>query len=130
MYPGSDMLIEHEGMTFAKSPLFKACENEMVHAFSGRKGGLSGGPEKLLNVGLTVGDSITNVYGNLLKIMGALGIKGYKIAFSRQVHGDRVCLVEKGMELSESTLKMGCLKGYDAMITSRRDTMLMTFHAD
>jgi polyphenol oxidase len=62
----------------------------MVHGFSTRPGGVSGRPFDSLNLGLNTEDGPDAVEENLGRFCAAVRITRERIAFTKQVHGDRV----------------------------------------
>jgi len=61
-----------------------------VHGFSTRKGGVSVPPYDALNLGLNTEDDPEAVGENIRRFCAAAGIEAGRIAFTSQVHGDRV----------------------------------------
>ena len=60
------------------------------HGFSTRRGGVSQGAYKSLNVGFTVGDLRENVLENLARVAAATGVPLAALSTASQVHGNRV----------------------------------------
>ncbi|HEY6910932.1 MAG TPA: peptidoglycan editing factor PgeF [Myxococcales bacterium] len=73
----------------------------VVHGFSLREGGVSGGPFSSLNLGGSVGDSEEAVRENHRLLQQAAGL-GAEIATARQVHGDRI-VDDRGREVLAPT---------------------------
>jgi YfiH family protein len=67
----------------------------LIHGFSTRKGGVSAAPYDSLNLGLNSDDDPAAVTENYVRFCGAAGILRKRIAFTKQVHGDRVLNVQK-----------------------------------
>jgi polyphenol oxidase len=63
-------------------------------AMSTRRGGVSRPPFDALNLGLNTDDDPAFVEENFIRFCSAVGFDRGRIAFTRQVHGDRVALVQ------------------------------------
>ncbi|MDZ7801552.1 MAG: peptidoglycan editing factor PgeF [Trueperaceae bacterium] len=61
-----------------------------VHAFTTRSGGVSGGPYRTLNLGLSTGDAPEAVHENRRRVREALGLDPARVAQVHQVHGATV----------------------------------------
>jgi polyphenol oxidase len=83
----------------------------LVHAVSGRWGGISEGHFHTLNVSTAVGDNEESVWENRRRLAAALGIPAERLLKPGQVHGVD-CLVVGRAEL-------------EAGLTGRRDTALV-----
>jgi YfiH family protein len=66
------------------------------HGVFTRHGGVSKGHFATLNVGHTVGDDPVSVQENHRRVYAALGIRPDDVVTTRQVHGDRVAVAQKG----------------------------------
>ncbi|MEW6276088.1 MAG: peptidoglycan editing factor PgeF [Bacillota bacterium] len=102
----------------------------VVHAFTTRRGGVSGGPYAGLNMSFRVGDRPENVLINRLSICRALGAEPADLVAAAQVHGDGVARVTaehrgKGAAEAESALP-----ATDALITNEPGVFLSSYHAD
>ena len=62
----------------------------LVHGFSTRRGGVSDPPYDSLNLGLNTADRPETIEENVRRFCGAMGVRRERIAFTKQVHGDRV----------------------------------------
>lgn len=89
-------------------------------AESTRYGGVSPYPYASLNLGKSTGDHPDNVAENRQLFCGALGFQVGQMAWSKQVHGDQVCLVEQP----------GGLEGFDALMTRMPGLLLTVSVAD
>jgi len=67
----------------------------LVHAFSTRQGGVSRPPFDTLNLGQSVGDDPAAVQENRRRFFGRFGIRPEQVVRVKQVHGDRVLLVDR-----------------------------------
>lgn len=73
--------------------IFRDCN--IVHAFSTRVGGYSTGSFKSLNLGLSTKDLNSAVEENRVAFFHHLNLKSYNLAIPRQIHSDRVQIVQK-----------------------------------
>ncbi|MEG3070125.1 MAG: laccase domain-containing protein [Candidatus Syntrophopropionicum ammoniitolerans] len=69
--------------------------NLVTHGFTTRIGGVSTGCYHSLNTSFHVGDQDAHVQQNRVLACRALGIDPYRLVAGRQVHGDRIRLVEE-----------------------------------
>jgi YfiH family protein len=67
----------------------------LVHAFSTRQGGVSRPPFDTLNLGQSVGDDRAAVEENRRRFFGRFGIEPGHVVRVKQVHGDRVLVVDE-----------------------------------
>lgn len=93
---------------------------ELRAAESTRHGGVSPAPYASLNLGKSTDDDPVNVLENRRRFCAALGFTPEQMAWSYQVHGNRVRLVETP----------GGAEGYDAMITRQAGILLAVTVAD
>lgn len=106
--------------------------NRVVHAFSTRQGGVSLGPYATLNLGASVGDDPTAVEENRRRFFGNFGVESSQVVRVKQVHGDGVLTVNKGL------VSRGGFPGvllderyeYDALVTNLPDLALVVSTAD
>jgi YfiH family protein len=71
-----------------------AAHGELVHAVFTRLGGVSAPPYDTLNVGHSVGDDHDDVEANHRLVYETLGISGADVVTARQVHSNRVAVVD------------------------------------
>jgi polyphenol oxidase len=96
----------------------------VTHAFCTRLGGVSAGPYSSLNTGDLVGDGDDNVLRNLNLVEDAFEIPAGGLILMRQVHGDRICLLDGDGPLQEG------LSECDGLITGRPGVALGVRTAD
>jgi YfiH family protein len=89
-------------------------------AVTDRHGGVSAGPWASLNLGDHVGDDAAAVVENRARLRRALGSGVSTLAFMRQVHGDRVEVVDDGAGVPEC----------DAVVTREPGVALVVLVAD
>lgn len=94
--------------------------NSLLGVQSKRRGGVSSKPYQSLNLGLNTDDSHKNVTENRKRLFSALNIQEEQVAAVHQVHGNEVIEVSKA----------SYTKGYDALITQRKNLFLAITIAD
>lgn len=92
----------------------------LVAAESTRHGGVSSPPYVSLNLGKNTDDDPANVGENRRRFCEALGFLPAQMAWSKQVHADRIRLVTEP----------GGAEGYDALVTNRPGILLAVSVAD
>jgi polyphenol oxidase len=85
----------------------------VTHAFCTRLGGVSKGPYASLNAGDLVGDEEQKVRRNLGLVRDAFGIPEGRLILMRQIHGDRIRILDSEGPLPEE------LPECDGLITDR-----------
>ena len=93
---------------------------ELIALQSTRNGGVSEGAYSSLNLGRNTGDLTDNVHENTLRLCAASGIDPRQLVYSDQVHGTAILTAEKP----------GHYRGYDALITNKKNLFLCVFTAD
>ncbi len=112
-----------------KSPLLRSYP-DLVHGFSSREGGFSGGCYRSLNLGLTCGDLARDVRQNRLLFATTLGIAPERVVCGQQVHGTHIARVGRG-EMGRGFLDAEqALPDTDGLVTDVRGVALMTLYAD
>ncbi|MCB0571675.1 MAG: peptidoglycan editing factor PgeF [Phaeodactylibacter sp.] len=106
-------------MLFRSPSIFDRFEG-LAAAESTRHGGVSTAPYATLNLGINTGDEQAQVAENRRRFFHALGLSDSQLAFSYQVHDDKVLLAEKP----------GRHEGYDAIITRRKGLVVGVTIAD
>ena len=104
---------------FQRPPIFTRFP-QIIAAESTRHGGVSPAPYHSLNLGKNTGDAPEHVAENRRRFCAALGFEPQQLAWSRQVHGDQVRLVEAP----------GGAEGFDALVTQRSGIVLAVSVAD
>ena len=89
-------------------------------AFSTREGGVSEGPYASLNLGLSTEEDDETVWKNRWTFTEALGFTPEQLALAGQVHGDDILSVDEP----------GLFRGYDGLVTDRRNLLLGITAAD
>jgi hypothetical protein len=94
--------------------------SQLIALQSTRTGGISNGPYSSLNLGSNTEDSAENVHLNTLRLCSAIGIDPERMVSSVQVHGTEILAADKP----------GRHKGFDALITDKKNLFLCIFTAD
>lgn len=98
------------------------------HCFSTRKGGVSTGVYKSMNLSFRK-DTRENVIKNYSILCNAIGCDYNNIVFSDQVHGNEIYNVTQ-KDRGKGLLRESDIKNIDALITNEKDVVLTTFYAD
>ncbi|MEJ2499955.1 MAG: peptidoglycan editing factor PgeF [Campylobacterales bacterium] len=98
-------------------------EPQLLHAFTGRRGGVSGAPYTSLNLAYHVGDDPAAVDENHVLLGRKLGYAPRRLVHMRQVHSDRVIRCTPEMDFDA---RPEC----DALITNIAHQPLMVMVAD
>lgn len=110
---------------FGQVPLIKFTAFEgldfIIHGFSTRLGGVSGGYFESLNLSYSRGDSKENVDENYERAARALGIGRNQLVFTNQVHGTCVCYARKEKSMYPQT---------DGLVTDEAGLVIATSYAD
>ena len=96
----------------------------LTHAFCTRRGGVSRAPYDGLNVGDLVGDREEDLRQNLNRVKDAFAIPDGRLILMRQLHGDRIHLIEEDALLPEGPPEC------DGLITDRPGVALGIRTAD
>lgn len=96
----------------------------VTHAFCTRRGGLSAGPFSSLNLGYRAGDRAEDVGRNRALVEEAFGILHGRLILMKQVHGDRIRVLDRNGPLPEG------LPECDGLITDRPNIALGVRTAD
>lgn len=101
----------------------------LVHCFTTRKGGVSTGECKSLNLGFNRNDLKDNVIRNYQLVAEALKIDFKSFVLSNQVHDNRIRVVTED-DRGKGLLKDSDIIGYDGLVTNIPNITLVTFYAD
>lgn len=96
---------------------------DIVASYTTRHGGISQGPYSTANLAFHVGDNPIDVLHNHDMLAGVLGYRREHLIHMRQIHSDRVEIVDTGLSFETPP---EC----DALITNRPDRALMVMSAD
>jgi len=105
---------------------------QVVHAFSTRLGGVSRPPYASLNLGASVSDDPQAVEENRRRFFGGFGIAPSQVVRVRQVHGDGVLIVDRGLASRADfpRLLIDERYQYDALVTNLTGLALAVSTAD
>lgn len=130
-------ITNHSGVVTYRSPLLSAIG--VPHGFSTRIGGVSPKPFDSLNFGnpqdCPTPDSQANIDENFARLQKALGLSRARRAWVKQVHSDRVEVVEFEPDLAATREEFllnhfGGQRHADGLVTEEPDTMLTIRVAD
>ncbi|TDB62293.1 peptidoglycan editing factor PgeF [Arundinibacter roseus] len=107
-------------MNLYRTPTIFATFPHLLSAESTRHGGVSPFPYHSLNLGTNTNDSPEYCTENRRRFWQALGISENQVASSYQVHGDSI----------KTVTNPGQDKGYDALITNKKEVILAVTVAD
>lgn len=123
------MIQERNGVPFITFPKLLLYDNEILHGFSTRFGGVSKEHLSSMNLSFTRGDNEENVRENHRRFAKALGYDASKLVFSNQVH--KTCFYKVTEEdAGKGITKESDIKEIDGLVTNVPDIPLITFYAD
>ncbi len=123
-------IVEHMSNNVWRGKFSEFPEDEVIHGFSCRLGGVSKAPYAALDMGLHVGDVLENVLANRKLFLSYLHIKSDHIVAAEQVHGNRVARVGQA-EMGAGALDYeSACKATDALITDVPGVPLFMCFAD
>lgn len=105
-------------------------EPKLIHGFTTRNGGASNPPFSSLNMGLGSGDKPEHIEENYRRILTALGVENRNRYMTRQVHSDRIRIINDQREITDSEKDRNYIEAFDGLLTNRLDVVLMTYYAD
>ena len=122
-------------MEHSKIALFWNFENfsslkGIRHFVSTRNGGVSDPPFDTLNLSFNVSDDPKHVASNRKLLSSALRFKVESLTTAKQVHGNKVAIVEREMRGKGANDHGSALDEIDAMVTDIPDILLMIQVAD
>jgi len=98
--------------------------HQLIHTFTTRHGGVSGPPYLSNNLAFHVGDDPADVIENQTRLAQTLGYDLRKLVHMRQIHSDRVVIVDPATDDFEHPPEC------DALITNEPGIPLMVMTAD
>lgn len=104
----------------------------VTFAFTERTGGVSGGDFSSLNLGGACGDDAALVAENRRRALAALGAEGLlgRLVCPRQVHGDRVVVVDDAGEGALARARAEAAEGADAVVCTAPGVPVLLCFAD
>ena len=112
-------------MVCLEATAFHSC-GFLIHAFCGRREGVSEGPYSSLNVSAKEGDSRERVSKNMEIIARAFGISGKRLLQVDQIHGEGILVVDS---MGANDVPTGALP-FDAIVTDRAGLAICVRTAD
>ena len=110
---------------------FPALKKEgLTHAISTRLGGVSAAPYDSLNLGLHTDDKEKNVLANRQMFLNAIGLDINKTVTAKQIHKDKIYIVEKEDNIRGATSYSNAIDDTDALVTNLNGVPLSLFFAD
>lgn len=126
---GIDFMIRHENGNLVYFTFENFDKTGVVsHCFSTRKGGVSTGVFKSMNLHFRE-DKPENVVENYKIICSAIGVDYRNVVFSKQIHSDTIYDVCKD-DTGKGLLRKSDIYDADGLITSEKEIVLTTFYAD
>lgn len=104
-------------------------DENLIHGFSTRLGGISTGDLSTLNLGFNRGDQKENVVENYRRICKALGIPYESLVLSKQVHETVITKVTKS-DCGNGILMPNQWESMDGLYTNEKGVTLVTHYAD
>ncbi len=120
---------EKEGVTFITFPKLSSFEDDMIHGFSTRLGGVSKEHLGTMNLSFTRGDERANVLENHKRFANALGYDENNLVFSNQVHMTNFYKVTS-KDAGKGITKESDILEIDGLVTNEPGIPLITFYAD
>lgn len=120
---------EKEGVPFITFPKLEKYNENILHGFSTRLGGVSKEHLYSMNLSFTRGDEEENVRENHRRFAKALGYDEKRLVFSNQVHLTRFHKVTKE-DIGKGITKESDIKEVDGLVTDVPGIPLITFYAD
>lgn len=102
----------------------------LTHAVSTRLGGVSTAPYDSLNLGFHTDDKEKKVLTNRQMFLNAIGLDINKTVTAKQIHQDKIYIVERGDNIRGATSYSNAIDDTDALITNLKGIPLALFFAD
>lgn len=122
-------LVSANGVGSIRFDIFENFSDEVLAAFSTKKGGVSSGVYEAMNLSFTLGDEKANVMENYKLFSTAVGINYQDIVFADQCHHSNIRLVN-GNDRGKGIIRDKDYSDIDGLITNIRGLPLVTLHAD
>lgn len=123
------LIDKYKNLKCLSIPLFKRNEN-VIHAFTTRWGGVSKGCYSSLNMAFHVGDNPRNVLANRKRVCHFLGIDPDTLVAAQQVHGDKIRVVTSADKGCGAASDKDAVCGTDALVTGEPGVPLSAYFAD
>jgi len=116
-------------LTFLSFHIFRN-DPGLFHAVTIRNGGNSPPPFHSLNLGINTEDLPENIKSNHNILCRCLGIDNKYLLSSKQVHKNRILIIDKNTCLPQPDISGRCFDGFDAIMTGLPEYTLMIRIAD
>ncbi len=120
--------VTQEDVTYLKFTLWEE-ENQLIHGFTTRHGGVSEGDCGTLNLGFNRGDEEERVRENYRRVCKALGVEASSIVLSKQVHETHIAKVTAS-ERGNGWSRPNKWESMDGLYTREKGLTLVTHFAD
>lgn len=118
-----------EGVPFVTFPKLSEHEQNVVHGFSTRLGGVSQAHLSSMNLSFTRGDDRENVLENHRRFAKAIGYDEKRLVFSNQVHLTNFYKVTED-DIGKGIVRDSDILEIDGLVTNVPEVPLITFYAD
>lgn len=125
----SCQLNEKNKVPYITFPKLQRYEQDIVHGFSTRLGGVSTKHWSTMNLSFSRGDDPKAVMENHRLFADAVGYNREKLVFSDQVHLTKIYKVTS-QDAGKGIIKESDIKGIDGLVTNEPGISLITFYAD
>lgn len=125
----SCQLNEKNKVPYITFPKLQRYEQDIVHGFSTRLGGVSTKHWSTMNLSFSRGDDQKTVMENHRLFADAVGYNREKLVFSDQVHLTKIYKVTS-QDAGKGIIKESDIKGIDGLVTNEPGIPLITFYAD
>lgn len=120
---------EKNDVTYISFPKLSRYNEDILHGFSTRLGGVSKGYLGSMNLSFTRGDDRESVLENHRRFAKALGYNENRLVFSNQVHLTNFHKVTKE-DCGKGITRESDIVGIDGLVTNEPGVPLITFYAD
>ena len=125
----SCQLNEKNKVPYITFPKLQRYEQDIVHGFSTRLGGVSTKHWSTMNLSFSRGDDQKAVMENHRLFADVVGYNREKLVFSDQVHLTKIYKVTS-QDAGKGIIKESDIKGIDGLVTNEPGIPLITFYAD
>lgn len=120
---------EKDDVVYITFPILESYQDDMIHGFSTRLGGVSEGYLGSMNLSFSRGDERERVLENHKRFANALGYNEEKLVFSDQVHRTQFHKVTKE-DCGKGIVRNSDILETDGLVTDEVGIPLITFYAD
>lgn len=120
---------EKDDVVYITFPILESYQDDMIHGFSTRLGGVSEGYLGSMNLSFSRGDERERVLENHKRFANALGYNEENLVFSDQVHRTQFHKVTKE-DCGKGIVRNSDILEIDGLVTDEVGIPLITFYAD